>query len=267
MTVYDAHIHYGDPELMEIIAANSPLREKFPCYRTFQHWNMVDYPALFARNDIKKAVIIPFVFAEHDKTHESLRVINFAKRTPGLFPYALLDEDNTEFVTKHKDIVVGVKEHIVLHESELTPQKKKIFAQVKEYGMTLLLHSWAAKRIEYVQAIQDNFPGMKIQIAHLGRDGTGEPKFIYHILESLAHFDSVFFDTSTVRSREVLEKAVDIVGSDRILYGSDFPFFMDKDGEEDIIKEQINHVLETNLSSDVKEKIMYKNFDNYYERG
>jgi len=264
MLIYDSHIHYGDPELTEIIAAESPLREKFPCYRTFQHWNMTDYPKLLDRAQIEKAALIPFVFAEHDKSFESLRVIKFAGSRPGLFPYALLDEDNIDFVAKHRSSVAGVKEHIVLHKSELNPKRKEIFAQIKEYGMNLLLHSWSDKRVEYVRAIQDNFPGMKIQVAHLGRDGSGDPKFIYHILESLASFESVFFDTSTVRSSEVLEKAIDIVGSDRILYGSDFPFYMDKEGKEDIIQEQIEHVLRANLSDEVKEKLMYKNFDVYY---
>ena len=74
-----------------------------------------------------------------------------------------------------------------------------------------------------------------------------------------APYENVFFDTSTVRQPEVVSKAVNLTGAGRILYGSDFPFFLDR--TEDIMAEQIQHVLRSGLTAEQQELIFSRNFD------
>jgi predicted TIM-barrel fold metal-dependent hydrolase len=210
-----------------------------------------------------ESAFLPSVFREHDRTAENERVIQFAESRNGVFPFAVLDEDNIPFLEEHCRQIAGVKEHIILHETVLTPAKKEIFALMRDNNLTLVLHSGAKNRETYIRSVLDNFPGMKIQVAHMSRDGTGAPAFIYDSLRSLARFESVFFDTSTTRLPEIVERAVGIVGSERILYGSDFPFFMDKNGSEDIIDEQVGQILRARITDDVRERIFRKNFDTY----
>ena len=267
MTVRDAHLHYGDPAAMRRIAETSPLAETFPCYRTVQYGPMADYDSLFAAHGVEESVLVPSVFREHDKGEESLRCIAFAQTRPGLYPFALLDEEDTGFVDRHWRDIAGVKEHIVLHKSELTPAKREIFSQMQERGLTLLLHSQAACRAQYVADIARQFPRLKIQIAHLGRSTPDNLGFMEEMFRAFAPLQTVSFDTSTVRIPAAVERAVDIVGAGRILYGSDFPFFMDGEGKEDIMQAQIDHVLRARLSDGQRERIFSQNFKDWITKG
>jgi predicted TIM-barrel fold metal-dependent hydrolase len=253
---------------MKQIADTSPLREKYPCYKTFQYRMMDDYHQRLKEHNVEKTVVIPSVFREHSKQEENLKNIDFAQKNKDMiFPYALLDEDDVYFVDRYYTEIVGVKEHIVLHRSELSPWKKEIFAQVQEHGLILLLHSEAMRRVEYVKTILKNFPFMKIQVAHMGRAKPGDEAFMIGVLKSLQSYENVYFDTSTIRQPEIVEKAICIVGAQRILYGSDFPFFMDENGTEDIMEEQLQHILKAHITEQQREDIFTRNFNSFIKRG
>lgn len=267
MNICDAHLHYGKRDEVERISKTSPLREKYPCYTSVQFETMADLLRLLESHGVGKIVLVPFVFREQDAREESLRVLEFAREDPEhRFPYALLDENDPGFVEEHRAELVGVKEHLVRNQSVLTEPKCLIFEQLRDFGLTLLLHSEGARRVEYVSAILDKFPGMKIQIAHMGRGKPGDIAFIYEIVDRFSHFDTVTFDTSTVRNAKALEYAVKKVGAERILYGSDFPFAMGNP-EEDIMGEEVRVVLEARLTDDQRDKIFCRNFERLTTRG
>jgi len=184
-----------------------------------------------------------------------------------IYPYALLDEENITFVRDHHKDIVGVKEHLVMHETALNDRRVAIFEDINRYNLNILLHTRANVRVEYIKSILKLFPHVKIHVAHLGRATADNLQFIYHILESFRPYENVFFDTSTIRQTEVLEHAVKIVGRGRVLYGSDFPFFMDEDGEENIVKAQIDHVLNAKLTEPDREHIFQKNFESLIKKG
>lgn len=268
MRIFDAHLHYGRPKPLFDVASASPLRGKFPCYSIVQYDRMDSYEERLAEHGVEKTVLVPFVFRELDKGQESRLVLDYARTRPGAYyPYALLDEEDPTFVEEHFREIVGLKEHIVLHETVLAPRRKEIFACMEQCGLTLLLHSNSERRIGYVTEIMANFPRMKVQIAHMGRDKTGSVPFMLQVLEAMRPYETVFFDTSTVRIPEVVAKAVDIVGPGRILYGSDFPFFMDPSGQEDIMDRQIRHILDAGLSQRQQEMIFSENFEHFITFG
>lgn len=265
--ICDAHLHYGVRDKVERIAETSPLRHQYPCYTSVQYASMDDYDRQFREHGVAKTVLVPFVFREQDAHEESLRVLEYARKDPERrFPYALLDESDPDFVDRHRGELVGVKEHLVRSPSVLTEAKCRIFEQVRDYGMTFLLHSEGFRRIEYVESVLARFPGMKIQIAHMGRGKPRDLAPIHSILDHFRNYETVTFDTSTVRDSAVLEHAVRIVGTDRILYGSDFPFAMGEPGE-DIMAEEVRNVLEAKLTDDEKEKILSSNFERLIARG
>ena len=262
MRICDAHLHYGRAGELKPIAMGSSLRQQFPCYNIVQFDRMDNYESRLAEHHVEKSVLVPFVFRELDPLWENLMVINYAKRHPGkYFPYALLDDSDPAFLDQHCSEIVGVKQHIVLHDTELTQARKDICARMQEYGLIFLLHTHSDKRIGYVMEIVKNFPKLKIQIAHMGRDKSGGVPFILQVLEAMSPFENVFFDTSTVRVPEVVTKAVEMISAERILYGSDFPFFIDPAGREDIMEEQIQHVLRAGLTETHQEMIFSGNFE------
>ncbi len=266
--ICDAHLHYGDPGPLKAIAESSPLREQFPCYRTVEFDRMDDYPARFDEHRIRKTVLVPFVFRELDKDAESLFVIERAKKDPErYYPYALLNEDSPDFAEEHYREIVGLKEHIVMHQTVLTDMRKLIFESLQAHGLTLLIHTYARPRIQYVTDIVQNFPRLKIQIAHMGRAKPGDIPFMLNMIEAVCPFENVTFDTSTIRQSEVVTEAVKRIGAGRILYGSDFPFFMDETGTEDIMEKQIRHVLDAEITDSEKYRIFSGNFDRWISYG
>ncbi|XCP84736.1 amidohydrolase family protein [Roseburia hominis] len=266
--ICDSHLHYGDPVEMECIVASSSLRNRVPCYQTVQFQEMGDYEAQLKKHNIDKTVLVPSVFREHERKQESMRCIEYAKRDPEkYFPYILLDEKQLEFLEEHVKEIVGVKEHIVLHESILTKEKCEIFKLMEEHGLILLLHSQKDRRVEYVKSILKQFPKLKIQIAHMGRGAGRDTAMCRTVFQEFRSYANIVFDTSTIREPEVLKAAVELVGAERILYGSDFPFFMDAEGKEDIMEEQIEQVFKANLTERERDAIFYENFCRFVTYG
>lgn len=260
MRICDAHLHYGLPRQLQAVAESSGLRSQFPCYRTVQFHRMDDYEARLAEHGVERSALIPFVFRELDKNRENRLVLDYARKHPGrYFPYALLDEEDPSFLEENFRQIAGLKEHIVLHDTRLTAKRKEIFARLQEHGLILLMHTRADQRADYVAEIVRNFPRLKIQVAHMGRATPEDVPFMLRMIESLRPYENVFFDTSTVRQPEVVSKAVNLTGAGRVLYGSDFPFFL-REGE-DIMAEQIQHVLRAGLSGEEQELIFSGNFD------
>lgn len=64
--IFDAHAHYGDKDLMEIVTANSLLRDIFPYYKTIQFKHMRDYDGYMQEQGQRQSKIayIPFVYRE-----------------------------------------------------------------------------------------------------------------------------------------------------------------------------------------------------------
>ena len=264
----DAHLHYGNPAQLRPLAEHSSLRVQFPCYRTVEFDRMDSYTDRLAEHHVDRTVLIPFVFRELDKRQESLCVLEKAEEDPERYwPFALLDEDDPAFLEEHSNRLVGLKEHIVLHKTELTPKRKDILSSLQAHHMTFLIHTRSDLRYAYIRDIVHNFPSLKIQVAHMGRGRPGDVSFMIEMLEALAPFPHVSFDTSTVRQSQVVEAAVKIVGPERILYGSDFPFFMDELGIEDIMEQQIRHILKAGLPSAQQDLIFSENFKRLITRG
>lgn len=267
MRICDAHLHYGLRRGLETIVKTSPLAAKYPCYQTVQFENMDGCEEEFKTHNVEKTVVVPFVFREQDKMEENKRVLDFAKQDEARrFPYALLDESNTSFISEHRGDYVGVKEHIVLHQSVLTKEKFVILEQLRDYKMTLLLHSERARRLEYVKGLLENLPGIKVQIAHMGRGLPGDIAMIYAMLDAFAGDENVTFDTSTTRDPEVIEAAVNKIGSERILYGSDFPFYIESPSE-DIMGAQTEQIMRAKITDKQREDIFYNNFSRWINRG
>lgn len=267
MKICDAHLHYANIHSVKKIAENSILRETFPCYQSIQYNSMQRYEELFLKYNIEKTVLVPFVLREQNAIEESKLVLDYAmKDTVRYFAYMYLDESNPEYLEKNYMNYVGVKEHLVRHESILTKEKSIVFEIMNQHKMILLLHSQQSRRIEYVRSLLRNFPNIVIQIAHMGRGAMGDTEMIYKVLKEFAKDENVIFDTSTIRDPEVIGKAVDMIGTDRILYGSDLPFFIE-DKDEDIMFRQIQQILKAKITDDARENIFYNNFQKWIRRG
>jgi len=100
-----------------------------------------------------------------------------------------------------------------------------------------------------IPKILKDFPGLKIICAHLG--GYSQ----WNEAEQYLKGQNVWVDTSSsffVLDNERVEQLIDLYGEDRVIFGSDYPMW--DPGSE------LNRFNTLNLSDNVKEKILYRNF-------
>jgi uncharacterized protein len=72
-----------------------------------------------------------------------------------------------------------------------------------------------------VGELAENFPDVKIVMLHMG-DGHG--LYIQAAINTAKRLDNVYLETSAMPMVTKIREAMDVVGKDRVMYGSDVPF-------------------------------------------
>jgi len=126
-----------------------------------------------------------------------------------------------------------------------TAEFKEIAEYIRELDMTLSIPPFG---IEDLYGFCKEMPHLKIVVGHLKSDGLFEEQ-----LELMRRFENVCFDTSafTTDKDGTLRYAIDRVGSERIIFGTDYPG-VDPAGDIAAINAE-------KLSYSEKENIFYKN--------
>src|SRR5262249_30228244 len=129
-----------------------------------------------------------------------------------------------------------------------------------QYGIPTLQHTWLKTA--------GNLPGEStpMDLAVLARRHPSATLIMAHAggdwevgLRCARHLDNVYFDISGGEANSGwIECAVDLVGADRILFGSDLPIRT--------LSSQLAKVLGARISDEAKEKIVYQNAAGILER-
>ena len=134
-----------------------------------------------------------------------------------------------------------------------------IVEQCIEYGIPILVHAFhkAVNQLpnettgKHTAALARRYPQAKLIMAHLGGN-------CYHGLPAIRDCPNVWVDYSGSLFRgDELQYAVDLLGVDRIVYGSDMPGpYLDNLGQ----------LLELGLPEEDRDKIAYKNTQKLFDR-
>ncbi len=96
-----------------------------------------------------------------------------------------------------------------------------------ELGLSITLHIVRDRALAdplnqaTIRRYCEGYPDMTLLLAHAGRGFN--PWHTIEGIESLRGLDNVFFDTSAVTEAGAFEAITDVMGHERLLYGSDFP--------------------------------------------
>ncbi len=109
---------------------------------------------------------------------------------------------------------VGIKLHPVYHKYSLKENADKIFSFASEYNAIVQIHPDCSP-IEYV-SVADKYPDVKFIMAHMC-------DFRYADAIEQAKYENIYTDTSGSASTQnnVIEYAVNRIGSEHILFGTD----------------------------------------------
>ena len=206
---------------------------------------------------ISRTIVFPMPSKYVDLNEANNYVLEQAKIHSGIIPFSIIDNKPMYWVEKGAK---GFKEHVY---GQWTFRDKKtrlpIFGQdfketykfMEKSGLPLILHA-GSNRIKRLQKdIYKDAPNLKIILAHLGADYPLNKNQISKTLKELKVFPTLYFDISTINEPEILKEALNIVGSEKLLFGSDFP--------EERPKQTLKRLFSLNLPEKDLENILFKN--------
>lgn len=256
MLLFDSHVHIGALKIKNIEGERSSL----PGYNNARTNTLSDYLRVSISKGVTKCLAFPFPFKELNKALANDYILKCAQKEPTLILPLLLPDDIRRIEANINDIY-GIKEHFYLDSSNevLFP----IYDLLQKTGKVFLFHAHRNEWYKKISEISSNFPDLKVIIAHCGRkqpfSDEGLIDNVKDILKASKKRDNLYFETSTIRTNgAILKDLINIVGDDNVLWGSDFPFYKDKN--EDVYKLEYEFISSSKLSDDSKRKIFSENF-------
>ncbi len=209
--IIDCHTHMGKGEILE-------------------YWWAIEIPPekvleLEKKAKVDRAVIFPVHYPPELYDLANKEVAEATKKYPDkLIPFAKVAASHPGAVNYLREAIerLGMK-GLKLHSHEGYPTRG-IMNLLLEYDLPLLIHTSDRRGpLELVPLIKA-YPDVKIIIAHLG-----SPNNYYHQLQAIylaERYDNIYLDTSVGSDiHENLKLAVERVGPERIVFGSDAPVY------------------------------------------
>jgi len=169
-----------------------------------------------------------------------------------ILPFALIVDDVARWANAGAR---GFKEQDILQAPERF-DLKRAYAMVAETGKPLLLHGRSRTPSEVsdkIKVMLRDAPRLKVIVAHMGRHTPNTAQHVEENLLALRDEPNVYFETSTVREPTIIARAVELLGEERVLFGSDFPFNSYQD--PDPLAVELDVIRRANLAPRIREKI------------
>lgn len=256
---FDAHVHIGKNKFMGKIKETN---RDLPAYSSIIDNPWEKYYKVAVQNEIYKALIFPFPLEEVD----FMKANDYIKRAYELnqelfIPFFLINE-RLSVEELERQTLFGIKEHFYITRNTDINTYFPIYNFLQETDKLLFIHPHMNERVERIQLIKKNFPKLKIILAHSGRKWpfTGDD-VLDLILPTLKSYEDVYFDTSTIMDPQVISEMVNVVGSHRVLFGSDYPF---ENPSGDVYKAEFAVIDRLQVSDEDKENIIRNNFKHLF---
>ena len=194
------------------------------------------------------------VLAPENVASENEYMYELARSVDYLYQWMVIEPRTEETFKQAKRMLctkkcVGIKLHPQFHKYNYDEFGDKIFSIADEYGAVVLIHPW--REAELILPYADKYPNATFIMAHLS--GASHVNAI-----EKARFGNVYTDVATAAStnNNVVEYAVNRIGSDRILFGTDTY-------AAGFIRGRIEYAL---ISEKDKENILINNAERLFER-
>ena len=249
MNIIDSHVHVGLADFCEDKTADIA---RVLC-NTHE-----DTIALMDRYGIAKSVLLPIPHRDIDTKRTNAYVYEGFYKFPNRFiPFCRIDDMLEQNLTSGFQ---GVKLHLLYEDVKISQIKKQLHI-IEDFGVPLIIHALFKDKIKQIEQILSIAPNIKIILAHMGRGQlyTGEQTVENAI--GLKKYPNVYFETSTVGDICSMINVCEILGYERIIYGSDYPF-----GEK-FLKKDYDYTKELKMLSDEltvgqADLVFHKNIEN-----
>lgn len=118
---------------------------------------------------------------------------------------------------------IGIKLHPGLHGVNVAHDAYRPAMETAEQrGLPVLIHTWSHADVADAGQLAIRYPNARFIVAHMG----GAPDVLEHALEVIAGRENLFGDTAlSYAPHRGIEYAVKKIGADKLLFGSDMPFY------------------------------------------
>jgi hypothetical protein len=241
--VSDAHVHSGTCSLLGVTVSLSELQKHI--------------------SQTKLSLVFPLDVDLTEHNRALIRLVEKIENAYGLFRIQL-DSLNYHWTTletalNQTDKILGVKLHPTFDRVPVTHAEfDPIFNRLEEDGLIALVHcgrwvevSGSHHAIE--RAIE--YPDITFILAHMGGN---ELDLSLKTITAVEALENIYLDTSNCRVPTVIEKAVETLGPDRVLFGSDTPWGSSLSNAYTIV--------DANIDDRDKRLILSENLENLIER-
>ncbi|MBN1446186.1 MAG: amidohydrolase family protein [Candidatus Omnitrophica bacterium] len=240
--IFDAHVHLGPPGIMKPI---SPERAKEPL-ATFTDFTWEDslriYKQLFSSKKIAGVCAFGFPLREVDIEAANSYIADLMADSPHLYGFIISDPFDTgrTIALFNSAMDKGIrfrgvkpyfdflgKPNLLTRMYEFVPSDLLEFMNSEK--LILMLHTAGMgmcdrENQDFVRAIAEKFPGIKIILAHMGRYVYPEQFFTF-LASGVADIPSVFLDVSSATVTEVYEKTLSNERlREKLLFATDMPY-------------------------------------------
>jgi len=210
--IIDAHAHVGEGELLNDIfqVNNDP--------RRVEH--------LMTKAGVDRTVIFPVTYKDY--AQPNMEVAKLAKENPRFIGFARIRADSPDAPAMldfavHELGLKGVKIHPSLEGFPTRETMRKL----NELRVPVVFHSGMGLAPLTFEGIASSYPDLPIILAHIGTELDFRYMFssTQQAIWMANHFDHVYLDTAAVYIQRCLEQAVAEVKADKIIFGTDSPWF------------------------------------------
>ncbi len=201
-------------------------------------------------NRIDYSVSFPLDEKNTDLVDASLSIANLGN--PRIIPFLRFDprkmtvERLEELLPKFRGVKLHTRaQNVDVMDKDYWP----LFEKISASGKPLLIHTRSYQNPltdpDHVSLLSEHFADMKIIIGHFGEGSLVTA-------ERVKKFENLYLETSIQSLTNVrINLIYDIVGADKILFGSDVPY---SDQEIELLK-----IRKSKMSEDEKDMVLYKN--------
>ena len=252
MKIIDAHMHIG----LHSFCDNENSEFPYDLCSTYD-----EIIKLMDANDVDMAVILPIPHRDFNTEKANSYVFEAYQKYPDrLIPFCRIDEHLEENIGKG---FRGVKLHLLYEEVDIKNIKKEL-QQIEDANIPIIIHAKFANKVKQIEQILKYAPNLNIILAHMGRGHlyTGE-QTIDNAL-ALKKYPNVYMDLSTVGDLQSIINVCEILGYDRVIYASDYPFGKTFLGERYRYGDELN-ALKQNFNHEQSMLIFHENIERLLE--
>ena len=213
--IIDAHVHINKTEKID------------------RHFSLSAFHSLMVASKVSKAIVMPNVSSEIPASDLNAQLLSSFRTLPpsqvyNFYPFLLISPWELNTIPQQIDnfTISGLKAHpsisrLAIDDDMWLPYfkiaEKHCFPIIVHCGRDPLSH------VSHLITAAYNNPKTTFIAAHLGGNASDLVEEAINLAKE-AHLDNLYFDTSAVKLPSLIGKAIQQLGSERIIFGSDEPY-------------------------------------------